>query len=53
MSGWFSTFLVGIAMTLVFLGPVFLLYRYIVKRMRAECEEEQRRRQSFEPGDEQ
>ncbi|MFO7582451.1 hypothetical protein [Guyparkeria sp.] len=52
MSGWLTTFLVGIAMTYVFFGLMMLLERYIVKRMRAEREEERRRRRSFEWRDE-
>jgi len=52
MSGWLTTFLVGMAMTYVFLGLMMLLERYIVKRMRAEREAERRRRRSFEWMDE-
>ena len=48
MSDWFTTIVVGMAMTVVYSGLVFLLYRQIVKRMRAEREEERRRRRSFD-----
>jgi len=48
MSGWFTTFLVGMAMTFVYVGLLMLLYRYIVKRMSAEREKERRRRRSFD-----
>ena len=48
MSGWFTTLLIGMAMTVVFWGLLMLLERYIVKRIRAEREEERRRRRSFE-----
>ena len=48
MYGWFTTFLVGMAMTFVYVGLLMLLYRYIVKRMIAEREEERRRRRSFD-----
>lgn len=52
ISGWFTTFLVGMALTYVFFGLMMLLERYIVKRMRTEREEERRRRRSFEWMDE-
>ena len=42
MPGWFTIILAGMTITLVFLGPVSLLYRYILKRMDAEHEEERR-----------
>ena len=48
MNGWFTTLMVGMAMTFVYVGLLMLLYRYIVKRMRAEREEERRRRRSFD-----
>ena len=48
MSGWFTTLLVGMAMTSVFFVLMMMLERYIVKRIRAEREAERRRRRSFE-----
>ncbi|MCL7744282.1 hypothetical protein LV476_04860 [Guyparkeria hydrothermalis] len=53
MSDWFTTMLTGLALTIVFLGPVFVLYRHIVKRMRAEREKEHCRRHEIEWGNEQ
>ena len=52
MSGWFTTILIGMAMTAVFLVLVMLLECHIVKRMRAKREEERRRRRPFEWTDE-
>ena len=52
MSGWFTTILVGMAITSVFFVLMMLLERYIVKRIRAEREAERRRRRSFEWEDE-
>lgn len=48
MSDWLATFWLGMAMTLVFVGLLMLLYRHIVKMMRAEREGERRRRRSFD-----
>ena len=42
MSDWMETLLIGMAMTAVFFGLALLIERAIIKRIRAEREQERR-----------